>query len=102
MAKKIKVPSVDVLALRFESDDLNRELTIREWLAELLLTLWREEEGFSGKRPFGNSGWQRDVAAVLIKAGAITGKLDEYGQVAEADDEELKDVIENAILEMTK
>lgn len=101
MAKK-KLTAHEVLSLSFKCDDLDRELTIRQWLAELLLTLWREEEGFSGKRPFGNSGWQWDVAAVLIKAGAITGKLDSDGFVDEADDEELKDVIEGAILEMTK
>lgn len=32
--------------------------TIGEYLKKLLLTLWDEEDGFSGKRPFGNSSWK--------------------------------------------
>lgn len=31
--------------------------TIRDYLKALLLRLWEQGEGFDGKRPFGNSGW---------------------------------------------
>lgn len=67
----------EILALRFTSMDLDKELSIREYLIELLSTLWTEEEGFSGKRPFGNSGWKGDVAVPLVKAGAIKGTITE-------------------------
>ena len=50
--------------------------TIRAYLKALLAALWREGEGFSGKRPFGNSGWQFDVYAALIQAGKVKGKID--------------------------
>ena len=49
--------------------------TIKDYFRKLLLTLWEELEDFSGKRPFGNSGWAYDVYAALIKCGAIEGEL---------------------------
>ena len=60
--------------------------TVRDYLKALLLELWKEREGFSGKRPFGNSGWQFDLYKALIVAGAVPGKLDEDGFVQELDD----------------
>lgn len=33
-------------------------LTVREYMLNLALRVWDEEEDFSPKRPFGNSGWQ--------------------------------------------
>ena len=45
--------------------------TVRDYLKDLLSTLWREEEGFSGKRPFGNSGWKYELYAALTAAGLI-------------------------------
>lgn len=92
--------TTEVLALKFKCDDLARTLTIREWLIELLATLWAEEESFSGKRPFGNSGWQWDVAPVLIKNKVVKGELDEDGYVAEVDDEQLRKTIADAIQEL--
>lgn len=56
-------------------------LTIREYLCALLTKLWEQGEGFSGKYPFGNSGWEYDLYAALIGAGAVEGSLDEYGRV---------------------
>lgn len=100
--RKQKLSSAEVLALRFECGDLGREVTIREWLSELLLTLWREGEGFSGKRPFGNSGWQWDVAPVLIASRVVDGKLDEDGYVDELDEDALTEVIESAIVELAR
>lgn len=70
-------------AVRFQSSDLGREVSVLEWLKELLVTLLVEEEGFSGKRPFGNSGWQQDAEVALIKVGILKGSLDEDGYVVE-------------------
>ena len=43
--------------------------TVREYLKMLLERLWEEGEGFSGKRPFGNSGWEYDLYAALEEKG---------------------------------
>lgn len=53
--------------------------TIRGYLVELLLTVWRKGEGFSGKRPFGSSCWEWDLYAALACAGVITATFDEDG-----------------------
>jgi hypothetical protein len=53
--------------------------TIRGYLKALLTAVWRKEEGFSGKRPFGNSGWVYDVYQAMVKAGHVPGKLDQDG-----------------------
>lgn len=79
---------MDVLNIKFECSDLNREVTIREYLIELLSTLWDEGDGFSGKRPFGNSGWQYDLYEALIKNQVLQGTLDEDGHVDAFDGKE--------------
>lgn len=73
------------LEVRMYVGDLNREVSLREYLHELLPTLWEEGEGFSGKRPFGNSGWEFDVYAFLVKAGAVEGELDEDDRYEKCD-----------------
>lgn len=88
------------LDLRFECGDLDREVSIREYLCELLSTLWKEGESFSGKRPFGNSGWDYDLFEPLIRAGVINGSLDPDGGINEVDDEAGYKEIHNLIREM--
>jgi len=75
----------EILALEFESMDLSRKLTIKDYLKELLITLWKEGECFSGKRPFGNSSWQYEMYHALVKHGVLVGKLDEDGYLEEYD-----------------
>lgn len=65
---------ISALELRFDSD-AGEQTTVRDYLRELLLTLWSEGEGFSGKRPFGNSGWEWDLYAPLIRANFVAGVL---------------------------
>lgn len=72
------------LELRFDSD-AGENGTVRDYFYALLATLWDEGEGFGGKRPFGNSGWEYDLYGPLIKAGYIDGKLDENGNIDECD-----------------
>ena len=55
--------------------------TVRDYLHLLLSTLWQEGEDFSGKRPFGSSGWRYDLFALLISNGLISGSLDGDGYV---------------------
>lgn len=66
------------LAVRFDSD-AGDDLTLAEWLGSLLATVWQKGEGFSGKRPWGNSGWESDPYPALIRAGLIEGKINEEG-----------------------
>lgn len=79
------------LDVKFKCEDLNKILTVREYLKELLITLWSEEHMFSGKRPFGNSGWRFDVYFALINAGYIPGTIDEEENMVEEVDFELAD-----------
>lgn len=89
----------DIARLTFFSGDLGKEMTIKEFLKKLLLTLWEEGENFSGKRPFGNSGWKYDIYKCLIKNNVVNGKLDEDDYVDECDsdnaDEIIKQIIQN-------
>ena len=67
------------LDVRFDSD-AGENITVRQYLHKLLQALWSDGEGFSGKRPFGNSGWEYDLYTPLIKSGLIKGEYsDEYG-----------------------
>lgn len=55
---------------------------VRDYLKTLLITLLEEGEGFSGKRPLGNSDWQFQLAHSLVKAKLIDGEVldEEYGE----------------------
>ena len=67
-----------ILNLPMQDNDAGAK-TIREYIVLLALTVWQENVNFSGKRPFGNSGWEYDLYAPLVKAGAVKGTFDEYG-----------------------
>lgn len=68
--------------------DAGGEITIREFLCKLLSELWNKGESFSGKRPFGNGGWEYPIYEVLIREGAVQGTLDEDGRVDELERDE--------------
>lgn len=59
--------------------------TVREYIAALAAEVWRWTECFSGKRPFGDSGWTDDLYAPLVKAGLIDGSFDEDGGLDDVD-----------------
>lgn len=69
----------------FDIDFSDKEITMRKFFEILLLTLWYEKDSFSGKRPFGNSGWEYQVYKSLIRGGFISGSLDEDGFVEHID-----------------
>lgn len=70
---------LSALEVRFDSD-AGDDITVRDYLRTLLTTLWDEQESFSGKRPFGNSGWEFEPMIALAKAGFIDlGPVDEEG-----------------------
>jgi hypothetical protein len=71
--------------------------TIGDYLKLLLTNLWQEGECFSGKRPFGNSGWEYEIYTALVEAGIIDGKLDDDGYLETCDSDAGFDLIAAAI-----
>lgn len=80
--KKIKQENVQfyetVLNKRHKFPDCSA-CNLRDYLRLLLRNLWAQGEGFSGKRPFGNSGWEHDIYSFLVKNKFVEGSLDENG-----------------------
>lgn len=87
----------EIANLTFYSNDLGEEITIKEYLKTLLLTLWAEGEGFSSKRPLGNSGWEFDLYVPLIGAGLVKGRLDDYGYIEDIDESKASKIIKQVI-----
>jgi len=77
------------------------ELTIREYLVALLTQLWADGEGFSGKRPFGDSGWEYELYTPLVKHGFIKGTMmDDEDCIKEFDRESARELIFKCIDEL--
>lgn len=89
---------MDALEVRFNSD-AGDNITVREYLRILLTTLWVKGEGFSSKRPFGNSGWHNEIISALVKAGFIDGQENGPDEWADADnDDEAREYVRDLIL----
>ena len=77
------------LETRFLSVDLHKRVSLRQYFKAQLTALWHESDCFSGKHPLGNSGWNWEIAIVLVKHGFIKGEFDRDGELesypAEAD-----------------
>jgi hypothetical protein len=77
--------------------------TVRDYLTALLSLVWEHEQGFSGKRPFGNSGWQYEVYGPIVRAGLLPGTFDEYDELGgEFDHREADRLIQAAVAELGK
>lgn len=70
----------EILELPLEENDSGAD-TVRGYLVALLDDLWIGKEGFSPKRPFGNSSWEWDIYAALVRAGLAENPFDEDGYV---------------------
>ena len=88
-----------ILDLPIGENDINAP-TIRSYLKELLTTLWQQQEGFSGKRPFGNGNWTSPLNIALVKAGKVNGKLDPDGYIEQLDTAMAKAIIHQAIRDL--
>ena len=86
----------EILALPFESSDIG-PTTVGGYLSALLLALWDEGDGFSGKRPLGNSGWQFDLYTPLVQAGVVRGTIDDDGYLEDLDEDAAKSKIRECI-----
>lgn len=78
------MPDIHKLALDYRlpehfAEEFDGCLTLRSFLIELSRRVIIQDEGFSGKRPFGNSNWQRFVSDTLVEVGLIDSE-DEYDQ----------------------
>lgn len=71
-----------ILDLEMVENDIEAK-TIRDYLKQLLSVVWEEEESFSGKRPFGNSGWKYEIYHTLAQHKVIEGTIDEDGYIEE-------------------
>ena len=87
----IGIGALDVLDIPLGDNDADAA-TVRGYFKAQLRMLWRKGEGFSGKRPFGNSGWEYDLDAALIQAGRVPGKLDGDGG-GDVEDRETTDAL---------
>ena len=91
------ISGTEVLAIPMQPENDAEASTIKEYLIKLLTELWEKGEGFSGKRPFGNSGWEYELYLPLLKAGAVSGKLDEEGYIQDVDTDAANTLIFDAI-----
>lgn len=65
----------DVLNIKFNSNDLG-EISIKGYLLSLLKELWVKKDRFSGKRPFGDGGWEYELYKVLVLNNVIKADID--------------------------
>lgn len=71
---------------------------IGDYLRALLTLVWTKREGFSGKRPLGDSGWEYDLYKPLVVAGIVSGTVDEDGDVYDIDRDAADQIILEAIM----
>ena len=91
---------MNILDIEMQENDAGAK-TIRDYLKVLLFKIWNEGEGFSGKRPFGNSGWEFEIYKALVVAGAVKGEVDkEYGDLIDCNFSKANQLIFKAIEEL--
>lgn len=86
----------EILDYPWEFDDVEAS-NIKEYLEALLLHLWEEGEGFSGKRPFGNSGWEYDIYHPLVVMKCVEGEISENDDLLSINEEQANDLVFNLI-----
>lgn len=84
----------DLLNTPMLSNDAKAK-TVRVYLVTLLLNVWRDDENFDGKRPFGNSGWWTELGEAFLSAGYVRGDAN-----GEPDYDETDALVRTAIAEL--
>lgn len=82
----------NILETPMQDNDAGAD-TIGDYFRRLLEQVWTEGEGFSGKRPFGNSGLDSELYVALVKAKVVKGKLDSDGYLEECDEDKANSLI---------
>lgn len=85
--KTTKLTNKEILDLEMQENDAGAT-TLRGYFYQLLFNLYSEGEGFSGKRPFGNSCWEYEIYAVLVAHKVVKGVLNSEGYIDAVDEEE--------------
>jgi len=88
-----------VLAVKMGDNDAEAE-TVGDYLKELLQCVWHDGEGFSGKRPFGNSGWEHEIYQALASEGYIISESidgEEHLEIDSSEQEKANQLIRSAI-----
>lgn len=80
---KSTFPRAAVLACPMGHNDAKAD-TVGDYLLALARTAWVLEEDYSGKRPFGNSGWRNEVIDALLEAGLAATASEAVDMVTEA------------------
>ena len=62
-----------IVDLEFWCGDLEQKITLRSYLEKLTHMIWKHQECFDGKRPFGNSDWAAHTIESLLVENGITG-----------------------------
>jgi hypothetical protein len=88
-----------VLDLPMGPNDANAA-TIRDYMKALLRKIVRQGESFSGKRPFGNSGWESDLFIPLVAAGLVPGAFGEGGYLDYCDEAAATVILLNAVKDL--
>lgn len=103
-----KLTPKQILALPMPDTNDADASTVGEYLSALLIALIEEGEGFSGKRPIGNSDWQFQLAQPLVEAGLVEGEYEWYdgedgeSTLTDVDWEQFNEVLKDAIEEALK
>jgi hypothetical protein len=92
----MEVMGMDILNIKMQENDADAE-TIGQYLKALLAKVWDEGEGFSGKRSFGNSGWEFEIYYPLVREGLVTGMINEDGELESLVSGEADKIISQAI-----
>lgn len=79
--------NLEILELKFYCNDLDKEITVKDWLKELLNELMKELDCFRAKYPLGDSNWWHDICILFVSKDLIKGyvKYDEDGDEIESD-----------------
>ena len=73
-------------------------LPLKDFLYGLNELLLEDPDSFSGKRPYGNSGWKFEIYKTFIKAGLVPGKIDSAGYLKYVDKLEAYKFLLNNVL----
>jgi len=82
--------------MKKDENDAEAE-TIGHYFSLLLWTLFDEGEGFSGKRPFGNSSWEHELYTALVRAGYADGTFYDDGDLDTVDRDQADTLIREAL-----
>jgi hypothetical protein len=95
----MKINGLEILRTKMGENDPEAD-TIGEYLIELSWAVWTESESFSGKRPFGNSGWEHELYQALCEAYPKETKVKWYTYEDDPDYKEIDTFDEKACNKM--